>query len=344
MKAFFDSRQDLHHPRTYFTRGQMRAPQEIPERTGHIRTGLEKSGVATQTPTDHGMRPINRVHDLGYLRFLQSCHQEWISMPDDWGSEVISNIFVRSPNPLRGILAEAACYLADGSCPVGEHTWEAAYWSAQCAVNAADEVIQGAPMSFALCRPPGHHARHDAAGGFCYLNNAAIAAEALRARYPRIAILDTDVHHGQGIQEIFYERADVLYVSIHGDPTNFYPVVTGFEEERGRGEGLGYNINLPLPHGSGAEAFHQQLNEALTAIELFAPDAFVFCNGFDIYREDPQAKIGVEPDDIQQLGQRIKALGLPTVVIQEGGYHYESLASNTERLLAGLTSAPSAQA
>ncbi|MBS3786087.1 MAG: histone deacetylase family protein [Gammaproteobacteria bacterium] len=339
MKAFFDPRQDLHHPRTYFTRGQMRAPQEIPERTGHIKTGLESSGITTQTPEDHGMRPINRVHDLGYLRFLQACHAEWTSMPEDWGNEVISNIFVRSPNTLRGILAEAACYLADGSCPVGEHTWEAAYWSAQCAISAADDVVNGANMSFALCRPPGHHARRDAAGGFCYLNNAAIAAEALQMRFPRIVVLDTDVHHGQGIQEIFYDRADVLYVSIHGDPTNFYPVVTGFEDERGTGEGLGYNLNLPLPHGSGPEAFYRKLDTALNAIKLFAPDAFVFCNGFDIYREDPQAKIGVEPSDIQQLGSRIAGLNLPTVVIQEGGYHYDSLASNTERLLAGLTNA-----
>jgi len=336
VKAYFDSRQDLHHPRTYFTRGQMRAPQEIPERTGHIRAGLERSGVQMADVHDHGIQPISRVHDLGYLRFLESCHRRWKAMPEDWGDEVLSNIFVRSPNPLRGILAEAARYLADGSCPVGEHTWEAAYWSAQGALSAADDVLAGDSLGFALCRPPGHHARVDAAGGFCYLNNAAIAAEALRERFPRVVVLDTDVHHGQGIQEIFYERNDVLYISIHGDPTNFYPVVSGFEEERGAGAGYGYNINLPLPHGSDAEAFFGRLDEALAAIRLFAPDALVFSNGFDIYHEDPQAKIGVQSPDIGTLGARVRALALPTVVIQEGGYHYDSLADNTEALLGGL--------
>jgi acetoin utilization deacetylase AcuC-like enzyme len=336
VKAYFDHRQDLHYPRTYFTRGQMRAPQEIPERTGHILEGLERAGARLETVSDHGIQPISRVHDLGYLRFLESCHRRWTSMPEDWGDEVLSNVFVREPNPLRGILAEAARYLADGSCPVGEHTWESAYWSVQAALCAAGDVVSGDPMAFALCRPPGHHARVDAAGGFCYLNNAAIAAEALRPHYPRVAVLDTDVHHGQGIQEIFYDRADVLYVSIHGDPTNFYPVVTGFEDERGRGEGYGTTINLPLPHGSDAGAFFGRLDEALTAIRLFAPDALVFSNGFDIYHEDPQAKIGVNTDDIRTLGERVAGLGLPTVVIQEGGYHYASLATNTESLMAGL--------
>jgi len=337
VKAYFDSRQDLHHPRTYLTRGQMRAPQEIPERTGHIRGGLGNAGVTECPVVDHGIRPISRVHDLGYLRFLESCHRRWEAMPEDWGPEVLSNIYIRSPNPLRGILAEAACYLADGSCPVGEHTWEAAYWSAQGALTAADDILAGEPMSFALCRPPGHHARVDAAGGFCYLNNAAIAAEHLRQRYSRVAILDTDVHHGQGIQEIFYQRSDVLYVSIHGDPTNFYPVVTGFEDERGEGPGLGYNINLPLPHGSGSDAFFQRLDEALTAVRLFAPDALVLSSGFDIYREDPQAKIAVESEDIETLGRRIASMDLPTLVIQEGGYHYDSLTLNTEHLIRGLS-------
>ncbi len=204
MKAFFHPSQDLHIPKTYFTRGQMRQPQEVPDRTG-------------------------QVHDLGYLRFLESAHRRWMEM-EDWGDEVMSNIFVRSPNALRGVLAEAACYLADGSCPIGENTWKAAYWSAQTALGAADALIAGERYAYAVCRPPGHHARKDAAGGFCYLNNAAIAAEHLKSRFPRTVILDTDMHHGQGIQEIFYNRSDVLYISIHGDPTNFYPVVSGFED------------------------------------------------------------------------------------------------------------------
>lgn len=333
MKAFFHPAQEQHHPRTYLTRGQMREPQEIPERTKRILQGLEQAGIAVEEPADQGMRPIAEVHDLGYLRFLESAHRRW---PEDWGNEVLSNVFVRSPNPLRGILAEAGRYLADGSCPIGEHTWTSAYYAAQTAVAAANAIGEGASASYALCRPPGHHARRDAAGGFCYLNNPAISAEVLRRRYPRVAILDPDMHHGQGIQEIFYDRNDVLYVSIHGDPTNFYPVVSGFEDERGRGEGEGYNINFPMPHGSPESTFFDRLDEALTAIHLFSPDALIVTLGYDIYREDPQAKVDVTTEGFHRMGQRLNEQNCPVLVMQEGGYHLDSLAENTRQFFAGL--------
>ncbi|MGD8430703.1 MAG: histone deacetylase family protein [Ectothiorhodospiraceae bacterium] len=336
MKAYFHSLQDEHIPRTYLSRGQMRTPLEIPERTGHILKGLEQLGVSVDQPADHGMRMINRVHDLGYLRFLEAAHRRWKEIPEDWGDEVMSNVFVRSPNPLRGILAEAARYLADGSCPVGEKTWSAAYWSAQTALSAADELLSGERNAYAVCRPPGHHARRDAAGGFCYLNNAAIAAEALKERFPRIAILDTDMHHGQGIQEIFYDRSDVLYVSIHGDPTNFYPVVSGHVDERGSGEGEGYNINLPMPHGSSEDTFFHRLGDALDAVSLFAPDAVILTLGFDIHEKDPQAKVSVSETGFHRLAQTVAGLKLPLLVVQEGGYYLEGLEENTRQFFTGL--------
>ncbi len=227
-------------------------------------------------------------------------------------------------------------YLADGSCPIGAHTWEAAYWSAQTAVAAATALLDGEHCAYAVCRPPGHHARRDAAGGFCYLNNAAIAAAHLTARYPRIAILDTDMHHGQGIQDIFYQRSDVLYVSIHGDPTNFYPVVSGFEDECGEGEGRGYNINLPMPHGSSEEDFFLRLEEALAAIHLFQPDALVLALGFDIYKDDPQAKVAVSSEGFARLGGQVRDLDLPTLVVQEGGYHLATLSANVQQFVRGL--------
>ena len=333
MKAYFHPAQDLHIPKTYFTRGQMRQPQEVPDRTGEMLKAMEAMGVDVREPADNGAGPISAVHDLGYLRFLESCHRRW---PEDWGDEVMSNIFVRSPNPMRGVLAEAAHYLADGSCPVGENTWKAAYWSAQSVIAAADAVIEGDPTAYAVCRPPGHHARRDAAGGFCYLNNCAIAAQRMLSKYPRIAILDTDMHHGQGIQEIFYNRSDVLYVSIHGDPTNFYPVVAGFEEERGEGEGLGYNINLPMPHGASEQDFFDKVSEAMKAIELFEPDALVLALGFDVYQNDPQAKVSVTSQGFTKLGSAIAAAGLPTLVVQEGGYDLEALSDNVQRFFSGL--------
>jgi acetoin utilization deacetylase AcuC-like enzyme len=336
MQAFFHPAQDQHLPRTYFTRGQMRQPQEVPDRTSQMLEGLRELGVKIAEPADQGAGPISRVHDLGYLRFLQSAHRRWMEIPEDWGEEVMSNIFVRSPNAMRGILAEAGRYLADGSCPIGAHTWEAAYWSAQTALAAATALLDGERCAYAVCRPPGHHARRDAAGGFCYLNNAAIAAQQLTARYPRIAILDTDMHHGQGIQDIFYQRSDVLYVSIHGDPTNFYPVVSGFEDECGEGEGRGYNINLPMPHGSSEEDFFLRLEEALAAIRLFQPDALVLALGFDIYKDDPQAKVAVSSEGFARLGGQVRNLDLPTLVVQEGGYHLATLSANVQQFVHGL--------
>ena len=336
MKAYFDPTQDGHEPKSYLTRGRMRAPQELPARTPPLLEALESLDIAVEKPTDHGMDMINRVHDLGYLRFLESAHRRWKAIPEDWGDEVMSNVFVRSPNPLKGILAEAARYQADGSCPIGEHTWKAAYWSAQTALSAAGDLLEGADRAYGLCRPPGHHARPDAAGGFCYLNNAAIAAEALRQKFDRVAILDPDMHHGQGIQEVFYERSDVLYISIHGDPTNFYPVVSGYEDERGRGEGFGYNINLPMPHGSPEETFFEKLDEALAAIRLFQPQALVVPLGFDIYENDPQAKVSVSHQGFHRLGRALAGLDLPVLVVQEGGYDIDSLRENGLQFFGGL--------
>lgn len=339
MRAYFHDDQKLHHPQTYFSRGKMRTPQEIPARLNGLVSAARKLGFDVQAPKDHGAGPISAVHTLDYLRFLESANRLWKQLPDDWGDEVVSNVFVREPNALRGILAQAAHYLADGSCPVGPKTWQSAYWSAQCAIAGAEDLLTGHKQSYALCRPPGHHARRDAAGGFCYLNNAAIAAQHLTAKYPKIAILDTDMHHGQGTQEIFYERSDVLYVSIHGDPENFYPVVAGFEDERGTGEGYGYNINLPMPHGSPESVFFDKLAQAQTAITLFQPDALVLSLGFDIFEKDPQAMVAVSEAGFEKLGRAVGAFKLPTLIVQEGGYYIEGLESNASYFFAGLAAA-----
>ncbi len=336
MKTFFHPEQLLHHPRTYLSRGQMRVPQEVPQRAVNLLRAVQELGLPVHQPSDHGIEPLQDVHGEAYLRFLQEAHARWKEMPADWGDEVMSNIFVREPNALRGILAQAARYLADGSCPIGPSTWRSAYWAAQCALSGAEALLDGERFAYALCRPPGHHTRHEAAGGFCYLNNAAIAAQALRRGNERVVILDTDMHHGQGVQEIFYERADVCYISIHGDPTNFYPAVAGFAEERGAGAGLGYNLNLPMPHGSEESIFFARLGEAATAIRDYQPGAVVLALGFDIYREDPQAQVRVSTEGFRRLGSEVAALGLPTLVVQEGGYHLETLGVNARSFFAGL--------
>lgn len=330
MRSFFHPEQLLHHPRSYYSRGQMRTPQEVPERAQHLVKAVKALDFDLKQPADHGLEPLLAVHGAAYLAFLQEAHQRWKEIPEDWGDEVMSNIFVREPNALRGILAQAGRYLADGSCPVGEATWRSAYWSAQSAVAAARAVLDGEPAAYALCRPPGHHARHEAAGGFCYINSAAVAAQVLRDGFARVAVLDSDMHHGQGIQEIFYDRDDVLYVSIHGDPTNFYPGVAGFDDERGTGAGEGYNLNLPMPHGASEAVFMDKLEQALAAVRDFNADVLVLSLGFDIYELDPQSKVAVTREGFARLGERIRETGLPVVIVQEGGYHLETLQSNAE--------------
>lgn len=336
MKSFYHPNEALHHPKTYLSRGQMRPPQELPIRADKLVEGFTRMNRLLLEPKDHGLEPILGVHDAGYLDFLQTAWQAWTALGPDWGDEVMSNVYVREPNPLRGILGKAARYLADGSCPVGEHTWTSSYWAAQAAIAAAQAVLAGDHRAFALCRPPGHHARRDAAGGFCYINNAAVAANALQQRYKKIVILDTDVHHGQGVQEIFYDRPDVFYISIHADPTNFYPVVAGFEDETGAGAGLGFNLNLPMPHGSEESVLFNRLDTAIQTIEAYQPDALVFCSGFDIYEEDPQSKVRVTTAGIERLARQVSQLNLPMVIVQEGGYHYDTLPNNLAAFFKGL--------
>ncbi|AUY32555.1 histone deacetylase family protein [Pseudomonas soli] len=328
MRCYFHPEQLLHHPRSYYSRGAMRTPQEVPERAQRLLQAAKDLGFDIRKPEDAGLAPLKAVHGEAYLAFLEEAHARWKEVPEDWGDEVMSNIFVREPNALRGILAQAGRYLADGSCPVGEHTWRSAYWSAQSAVAAAQAILDGESATYALCRPPGHHARYDAAGGFCYLNNAAVAAQVLRGRYQRVAILDTDMHHGQGIQEIFYERDDVLYVSVHGDPTNFYPGVAGFADERGSGAGEGCNLNLPMAHGASEADFMAQLEVALQAVKDFGAEVLVLSLGFDIYELDPQSKVAVTTEGFARLGEQIRGLRLPCLIVQEGGYHLESLEAN----------------
>src|SRR5471032_118242 len=328
MLTYFHPSQLKHHPRTYLSRGQMRTPQEIPERAFRLVEASKAMGFDVREPADFGAAPLAAVHGLNYLRFLEEAHREWKKVPAEWGEEVMSNVYIRENNPLRGVLGQAARYLADGSCPVGADTYESAYWSAQSALGGANAILDGAREAYALCRPPGHHARAEAAGGFCYVNNAAVAAQVLLGGFERVAVLDTDMHHGQGIQEIFYERDDVLYVSVHGDPTNFYPGVAGFADERGVGAGEGFNLNLPMAHGASEADFLGQLEVALAAVKDFGAEVLVLSLGFDIFELDPQSKVAVTREGFAVLGERIRSLGLPCLIVQEGGYHLESLEDN----------------
>ncbi len=196
--------------------------------------------------------------------------------------------------------------------------------------------MAGEKTAYALCRPPGHHAGPDIAGGFCYLNNTAIAAEHLRQKYRSVAILDVDLHHGNGTQMAFYDRADVLTVSLHADPMRFYPFFWGHASERGEGAGLGYNLNLPLPRGTGDEIFLKTLDVSLERIQTFAPDALVIALGLDAYEGDPIAGLAVSTDGFRQIAEKISsAIRVPTVIVQEGGYPCPELSENLAAFIGG---------
>ena len=337
MKIYYHPLQMLHKPLSYFSRGKMRQPQEKPERMEAFLQAVEKTEYGLSEVSDFGISPITKVHDLGYVHFLKTAYQEWQALPEDMGEEVQTSVYVPDDsNPLIGVMAKAARYLADGSSPIGEHTWTSVYWSAQTSLTAAQGLLDGEQQSVCLTRPAGHHARKDRAGGFCYLNNAAIAAEHLRTKYAKVAIIDTDMHHGQGIQEIFYERDDVLYASVHGSPVNFYPVVAGHENERGRGKGFMYNYNFPMPHGSSEQVFMDNVDKALDVVRTFAPDVVVHVLGFDVYVDDPQAKCAVSTQGFTELAAKIRSLGIPTMVLVEGGYLVEKLEDNLDAFIQGF--------
>ena len=338
MKAVFDSRQQQHDPKRFIRSGQLTDSPEQPERANRLRAALDRLSVPVAAPTDFGMAPIARLHSVQYLHFLKTIHAHWVAMPGA-ADEVLPNVHPRHRGERypASPIGQAGYHQADSACPIGEHTWEAAYWSAQSALTAADAVRRGEGAHYALCRPPGHHACSEQAGGFCFLNNAAIAAEHLRQTGSRPAVLDVDVHHGNGTQQIFYARRDVLTVSLHADPMQFYPFFVGHADEIGEGEGTGFNLNLPLAMGSGDDRFIEALDQALDRIALFGADTLVVALGLDAHESDPLRGLAVTTPGFERIGARIAAAGLPTVLVQEGGYLSEHLSLNLEAVLRGFT-------
>lgn len=335
MRAFLDPRQRLHDPRHFMANGALSPNPEVPARIDLLQAGALAAGCVFAPPADHGLGPIAAVHSPEYLTFLRSAHARWSRIPGA-APEVIPNIHpaARSDSYPKSVLGQAGFHQADTSCPISAGTWEAAYWSAQTALSAADAVASGG-NAYALCRPPGHHAFADLAGGFCFLNNAAIAAQALCARGLRPAVLDVDVHHGNGTQGIFYARADVLTVSIHADPMRFYPFYWGHAHERGTGAGLGCNLNLPLPRGTDDAGFLEALAQALLAIDSFGADVIVVALGLDAHERDPFQGFRVTTPGFARIAAALAASGKPLLIVQEGGYVSADLGANLTAFLTG---------
>ena len=340
MKAFHHPGTAAHDPRFFLVRGRAAANEERPRRAELLLAGLARLGIAPETPPDAGVGPVAAVHSLDYLAFLETAWSEWSKLPNA-GPEVVANVHPqrgRGSYP-AGVVGRAGWHMADAACPIGEGSWSAARRSADTAVAAADAALGGADLAYALCRPPGHHAYADLAGGHCLLNNAAIAVERLRMRFPRVAVLDIDVHHGNGTQGIFYGRGDVLTVSVHADPSAFYPFFCGYAHERGEGAGAGFNLNLPLPLGAGDAEWLGAVEAGMARVAAFAPDAVVLALGLDVHENDPLRGLSVTTAGVRSAGRLLAALPAPVVITQEGGYLSAELSDNLEAFLGGLLAA-----
>ena len=333
MKCFWDERQRTHAPSGEFFNGAMHPPAEHPGRVDAI---LQAIGP-TQAPTDRGMEPLLRVHAADYLDFLRTAHDEWRAAGREGDAFPYTFPIVgRRPLNLSRIDALLGRFSFDTSTPIAAGTWDAAYWAAQTAVAAADSVIGGERSAFALCRPPGHHAGADYLGGYSYLSNAAIAAEHAATAGRRVAILDVDYHHGNGTQDIFYDRSDVAFASIHADPATDYPFFWGHSDEAGAGEGKGATLNLPLPRGTEWTGYAPALAQALDWIERHGPDLLVVSFGADTYEADPISHFKLKTGDYAPMARRVASLGVPTLIVMEGGYAIEALGQNVAEFLGGF--------
>ena len=336
MKVFYSEEHRKHEPPfEVFDGGLRTAYLENADRMDRILKALQQvDWMEICEPRDFGLEPILAVHDRDYIDFLASCWTEWLASEAADKSVLLPATFAlrRHPQKPAGLLGRAGYYLMDLSACIVEGTYTAALASVNCALGAAEAVANGDWMAFALCRPPGHHAGKDYAGGYCFINNASVAANWLSSR-GKVALLDVDYHCGNGTQDIFYDRSDVLTISIHADPNFEYPHFWGYANETGSGPGSGFHKNLPLEKGTENGRYLSALEEALSLIRSFKPACLVVSAGMDIYAEDPLGTIKVSTDGIGEIGKRIASLELPALVVMEGGYANEMLGTNILRFL-----------
>jgi acetoin utilization deacetylase AcuC-like enzyme/GNAT superfamily N-acetyltransferase len=321
-----NDRHEIHHIRE---RGYVEAPVRVKV----IRTELEASGLVETLPVkEYPLKHIAAVHDAALIDYLRRACQ---NAPP--GKSVYPYVFpIRNhARPPKELSVLAGYYCIDTFTPIHANAFLAARRAVDCTLTAADELLAGRRIAYALVRPPGHHAERKSFGGFCYFCNNAVAAHYF-SQYGRVAIVDIDYHHGNGQQDIFYERADVLTVSIHGDPSFAYPYFTGFADERGSGPGEGFNLNLPLPEVQDGKQYRKALARAIEAIEKFDPDFLVIALGLDPAKGDPTGTWLLKADDFEQNGHMLGALGLPMLVVQEGGYRTRTLGVNAKSFFRGL--------
>lgn len=331
MIVVYDEKQFLHAPEFEFHRGKTVSPFENSSRIhGILRAFDEAKFGQVQNPPDYSEELLFEVHDQEFVEFLKSVHSEWLAEGAD--GEILPHVWPSRkmiPRKPESIFGKLGYYSFDASTNIVSGTWEAAWASARSAICATDVSSTTNQNTFALCRPPGHHAEHAAYGGYCFLNNAAVAAQRLRQLGAhKVAVLDVDYHHGNGTQDIFYDRGDVLFASLHAAPELAYPYFSGYESETGRDDGHEATINVCLPHGTDWRSYRDALLPILSRISAFGPDALVVSFGADTFEKDPISSFKLETGDFTCLGREISDLGIRTVVVMEGGYAVDALGLN----------------
>jgi acetoin utilization deacetylase AcuC-like enzyme len=340
MDTIFSPDHRLHESPGELNSGEFVPAFEKPERAEIILRRVVEVGLgAVREPRSFPSEAITRIHDPRMVRLLRTAAAEWAALGRP-GAAFPFTFFARGmrqdrvPETLEGRLAY---FCFDAGTPVMATSWQAIRSSADVALTGARALSDGTRAIFSLCRPPGHHAGSDHYGGYCFLNNAAIAAQALRdAGAARVAILDVDYHHGNGTQQIFYSRADVLVVNIHATPDQEYPYLLGFGDEPGMGAGEGFNLNLPLPWGTEWDAWSEALDTGCRRVAAFSPDALIVSLGVDTYKGDPISQFKLDHAHFTRMGARIAKLGLPTLFVMEGGYAVAEIGVNAVNVLTGF--------
>jgi acetoin utilization deacetylase AcuC-like enzyme len=350
VKVFASPRHQLHDPDHEIEASGLQSPFEHPGRAEAIRAALAVDERFTIVEPDAwGTEPIEAVHDPGLVRFLASAWQEYqrdVHPAHDVVPDVFAHRGLRAGmgdphgEPAR-VGAALGWWCFETTTPLTEGTYEAARSAVDSALSAARAVLDGQPVAYGLCRPPGHHATRSLYGGYCFFNNAAVAAAYVaNESLGRVAVLDVDYHHGNGTQQIFYAREDVAFVSLHGDPARAYPYHTGFTDETGTGRGAGATCNIPLAAGTDDEGYLAALDQALAAVDAFDPDVVVVSLGVDTYAGDPICDLAVSTDGFGRCGGAVAALRRPLIVLQEGGYADDALGANVAAWLGGAINSP----
>lgn len=327
--------------RTELSGGELVSPFECPERVDYIiHCAREAQLGEIREPLEYGLEPVLAIHDRDYIDFLSTAWQDW--QADGHPGEAIPNIWPTRRMPgrhiPRNIEGRLGYYALAGETSLTADSFSSALLSKDIALTALDHVLDSGTSAFALCRPPGHHAAVDQFGGYCFINNVAVAAQgALDKGRKRVAILDVDFHHGNGTQDIFYRRNDVLTLSLHGDPMDEFPYFLGFAEETGEGPGEGFNINYPLPSGTDYATWAEHLEQAKARIGEYQPELLIIALGVDTFENDPISSFKLKSNDYLDMGRRIAELGLPTLFVMEGGYAVEEIGINAVNVLKGFS-------